>query len=153
MTKVMDKICKLRDAVTCKQDNKLVFHHKTIDTLTDELKRHLQKKIDDYSYELDFTSQDLRELAKDIHSMFKRWDATMNPEKNIKHIYKNNVTNEHLTLQPHFNKVLPVITARRDNVAIFTELLSILEHFSVVLYYFEIASDDEFAINYTERLI
>ena len=76
----------------------------------------------------------------------------MNPEKNIKHIYKNDVKGEHLTLQPHFDKVLPVITARRDNISKFTELLSLLEHFSVVLYFFEYAAEDEFAINYTERL-
>lgn len=153
MTQVIDRICKLRDAVTSKNDNKLVFYHGIVDKLGDELKRHLQKKVDDYSYELDFTSQDLRELAQDIRSMFKRWDTTMCPEKNIKHIYKNDVKGEHLTLQPHFDKVLPVITARRDNTAKFTELLSILEHFGVVLYYFEIAAEDEFATNYTERLI
>lgn len=153
MTQVIDRICKLRDAVTSKNDNKLVFYHGIVDKLADELKRHLQKKVDDYSYQLDFTSQDLRELAQDIRSMFKRWDTTMNPEKNIKHIYKNDVKGEHLTLQPHFDKVLPVITARRDNTAKFTELLSILEHFGVVLYYFEIAAEDEFATNYTERLI
>ena len=152
MTQVIDRICKLRDAVTSKNDNKLVFYHGIVDKLGDELKRHLQKKVDDYSYQLDFTSQDLRELAQDIRSMFKRWDTIMNPEKNIKHIYKNDVKGEHLTLQPHFDKVLPVITARRDNTAKFTELLSILEHFGVVLYYFEIAAEDEFAINYTERL-
>lgn len=153
MTQVIDKICKLRDAVISKNDNKLVFYHGIVDKLGDELKRHLQKKVNDYSYELDFTSQDLRELAQDIRSMFKRWNTIMNPEKNIKHIYKNDVKGEHLTLQPHFDKVLPVITARRDNTAKFTELLSILEHFGVVLYYFEIASEDEFATNYTERLI
>ena len=153
MPQVIDRICKLRDAVTSKNDNKLVFYHGIVDRLADELKRHLQKKVDDYDYELDFTSQDLRELAQDIRTMFKRWDTAMNPEKNIKHIYKNDVTGEHLTLHPHFDKVLPVITARRDNTAKFTELLSILEHFGVVLYYFEIAAEDEFATNYTERLI
>ena len=153
MTQVIDKICKLRDAVTSKNDNKLVFYHGIVDKLGDELKRHLQKKVDDYSYQLDFTSQDLRELAQDIRSMFKRWDTIMNPEKNIKHIYKNDVKGEHLTLQPHYDKVLPVIKARRDNTAKFTELLSLLEHFGVILYYFEIASEDEFATTCTERLI
>ena len=93
MTQVIDKICKLRDAVTCKNDNKLIFLHGIVDKLCDELKRHLQKKVDNYSYELDFTSQDLRELAQDIRSMFKRWDTIMNPEKNIKHIYKNGQKN------------------------------------------------------------
>ena len=153
MTQVIDRICKLRDVVTSKNDNKLVFYHGIVDRLCLELKRHLQKKVDDYDYELDFTSQDLRELAQDIRSMFKRWDTTMCPEKNIKYIHKNDSKDGNLTLQPHFNKVLPVITARRDNTAKFTELLSILEHFGVVLYYFEIAAEDEFAINYTERLI
>lgn len=153
MTQVIDRICKLRDAVTSKNDNKLVFYHGIVDKLADELKRHLQKKVDDYNYELDFTSQDLRELAQDIRSMFKRWDTIMNPEKNIKYIYKNDVKGEHLTLEPHYNKVLPIIKARRDNTAKFTELLSILEHFGVVLYYFEIASEDDFATTCTERLI
>lgn len=153
MTQVIDKICKLRDAVTCKQDNKLVYYHGIVDKLGDELKRHLQKKMNNYSYELDFTSQDLRELAQDIRSMFKRWDTIMNPEKNIKHIYKNNVNGENLTLQPHFDKVLPIMRARCQNIAKFTELLSIIEHFGVVLYFFEIAANDEFAIRCTERLI
>ena len=153
MTQVIDKICKLRDAVTSKNDNKLVFYHGIVDRLCIDLKRHLQKKVDDYSYELDFTSQDLRELAQDIRSMFKRWDTTMNPEKNVKYIHKNDIKDGNLTLQPHFDKVLPVITARRDNISKFTELLSLCEHFGVVLYFCEIAAEDEFAINYTERLI
>lgn len=152
MTQVIDRICKLRDAVTSKNDNKLVFYHGIVDKLADELKRHLQKKVDDYSYELDFTSQDLRELAQDIRSMFSRWSTIMNPEKNIKYIYKNDIKEENLSLQPHFDKVLPVITARRDNTAKFTELLSLLEHFAVVLYFFEYAADDKFATTYTERL-
>lgn len=153
MTQVIDKICKLRDAVTSKKYEKLTYYHGIVDKLGDELKRHLQKKIDDYSYELDFTSQDLRELAQDIRSMFKKWDTVMNPEKNIKHIHKNDIKDNNLSLQPHFDKVLPIMRARCHNVAKFTELLSIIEHFAVVLYYCEIASEDEFAINYTERLI
>lgn len=153
MTRVIDRICKLRDAVTSKNDNKLVFYHGIVDRLCIDLKRHLQKKIDDYDYELDFTSQDLRELAQDIRSMFRRWETVMNPEKNVKYIHKNDITDGNLTLQPHFDKVLPVITARRDNISKFTELLSLCEHFGVVLYFCEIAAEDEFAINCTERLI
>ena len=153
MTQVIDRICKLRDAVTSKNDKKLVFYHGIVDRLCLDLKRHLQKKVDNYDYELDFTSQDLREIAQDIRSMFKRWETTMCPEKNIKYIHKNDIKDGNLTLQPHFDKVLPVITARRDNTAKFTELLSLLEHFSVVLYFCEYAANDEFAINYTERLI
>lgn len=153
MTQVMEKICKLRDIVTCKQDNKLIYHHGTINKLKEELKRHFIKKVENPSYELDFTSQDLRELAKDIRSMFKRWDMIMNPEKNIKSIHKTDLIGEKITLHPHFEKVMPIINARRDNVLIFTNLLSQIEHYAVVLYYWEIASNDEFAINFTERLI
>ena len=153
MTQVIDKICKLRDAVTSKNDNKLVFYHGIVDRLCIDLKRHLQKKVDDYSYELDFTSQNLREWTKNIRSICKRWDSKINPEKNVKYIHKNDIKDGNLTLQPHFDKVLPVITARRDNISKFTELLSLCEHFGVVLYFCEIATEDEFAINYTERLI
>ena len=46
MTQVMDKICKLRDAVTSKKYEKLTYYHGIVDKLWDELKRHLQKKID-----------------------------------------------------------------------------------------------------------
>lgn len=153
MTKVMDKICKLRDAITCKEDNKLVYQHGTIDKLREELRRHFQKKMNDTTYELDFTSQDLRELAKDIHSMFKRWDNAMCPEKNIKAIYKKDCKDAHLDLNPLLNKLLPIIKARRENVDIFTSLLSMVEYYGAVLYFWEIASNDEFAINFTERLI
>ena len=153
MTKVMDKICKLRDAIACKDDNKLVYQHGTIDKLREELRRHFQKKMNDTTYELDFTSQDLRELAKDIHSMFKRWDNAMCPEKNIKSVYKKDCKDAHLDLNPLLNKLLPIIKARRENVNIFTSLLSMVEYYGAVLYFWEIASNDEFAINFTERLI
>lgn len=63
MTKLLDKICKVRDLVTSKDYGKLKFYNMEILNLKEEINRQITKKTNDYSYQLDITSQDLRELA------------------------------------------------------------------------------------------
>lgn len=151
MSNLMDNICKLRDILENKDYKKIVFSRRIIEAIFDEIHRNIRKKSLDYKYELDFTSQDLRETAQAISDTFKEWDNILQPEKNIKHLLKN-VDNGKLNFDIFTNEVLPIIEFRRDNTQILTELRSLLEYHSVFLYFLEEASQDKFALKYTQRL-
>lgn len=116
-----------------------------------DVHRHIKKKGDNYKHELEFTSQDLRELAQAIGDTIKRWDTELNPEKNIKRMKKENLKDRTLDLEPYLNRSLPIMTLRRDFIQELTELRSLMEHHSVYLYFLEEASNDEFALRCTER--
>lgn len=152
MTKLLDKICFIRDLITQKQYEKLKFYKYHIQQLKEEIHRQLKKKSQDYSYELEFTSQDLRELAKDIRDMFKRWENIMAPEKNIKEVYKNREGNV-ININLYSEKVIPIMKTRTECIQSLMELLNLIEYHSVYLYYIEEASNDEFALTLTERVI
>lgn len=152
MTKLLDKICFIRDLITQKQYEKLKFYKYHIQQLKEEIHRQLKKKSQDYSYELEFTSQDLRELAKDIRDMLKRWENIMNPEKNIKEVDKNRTGNQ-ININLYSDKVIPIMKTRTECIQPLMELLSLIEYHSVYLYYVEEASNDEFALQFTERVI
>ena len=156
MSQIIDNICKLRDIFSSKDYKKLNYARGTMQKVFEEVHRNMARKARDYKYELEFTSQDLRELAQDIRSMLKRLDTDMNPEKNIKEIAKNSkLVNDkkQINMDDYMNKALPLMAFRRDNIAAITELLSLMEYHSVYLYYLEMASNDEFALRCTERLI
>lgn len=151
MTRVLDCICKLRDVLENKDYKMLAFHRRTIQTIFDEVTRHVKRKGKDYKYELDFTSQDLRELAQDISDTFKRWDQVLNPEKNIKRMMKEDLKDRCMNLNPYLERAIPVMEFRRDYGQVLTELRSIIEHHAIFLYFLEEASKDEFALKYTKR--
>lgn len=158
MTQIQDNICKLRDIFSSEDYSKIVFYHSTIKKVFDEVHRNMARKVVDYNYELEFTAQDLRELAQDIRAMFKRWETIMNPEDNIREIHDKAITNEddqtkQINIETYMNKVLPIMATRRDNMQVVTELLNLIEYHSVYLYWLEIAAKDEFAIKCTERLV
>lgn len=152
MSNLLDKICALRDLIASKQYNKLKFHKMQILMLKEEIHRHIKKKLENYSHELDFTSQDLRELAQDIHNMFHDWEEFMNPEKHIKAIHTN-IKDNKIDIEPFQNEVIPLMSARTESIQAFAELLSLIEYHATFLYFLELASKDEFAIKYTERVI
>ena len=148
MSKLLDNICKLRDILEYKQDSKIVFAHKIINDLVEELTRQAIKKAKDYSYDIEFTSQDLRELAKDIRDTFKRWGYQTNPERLIKK-FKGQTQIDLSEVNATLDKYLRY---RNENIIPLSRLLSICEGHSVILYFMELDSDDEIA-KYTERLI
>ena len=151
MAKITDNICKLRNILENKDYSKLKFARGLIQSIFDEVHRNIARKSVDYSYELEFTSQDLRETAQAISDTLKRWDSIMCPEKNIKRLLKN-VNNSKLNFDEFTNETLPIMALRRDNIQLLTELRSLLEYHSVFLYFLEEVSDDKFALNYTQRL-
>lgn len=148
MTKLLDKICFVRDLLEQKQDEKLKFNHTVINTLIDDLTRQAVKKSKDYNHEIEFTAQDLRELAEDIRNTFKRWEYQTNPERIIKK-FKNqtevDLSNVNDTLEKYLN-------LRTTNVLPLTRLLGICEGFGIILYFMELDADDKTA-KLTERLI
>lgn len=151
MSKLLDAICHLRDILENKDYKMLPFSRKYTKVIFDEVHRNIRRKAEDYSHELDFTSQDLRELAQDISDTFKRWDNEMVPEKNIKKLKKENLKDGTLDLLPYVERCMPIMRLRRDFTQELTELRSLLEHHAVYLYFLEEASRDGFALQYTER--
>lgn len=147
----MDSICFMRDVLEYKQWEKLPYCRKHMTRIFNDVHRHLKKKSENYKHELDFTAQDLRELAQAISDTFKRWDTELSPEKNIKRMKKENLKDNTIDLEPYLNRSLPIMTLRRDYVQELTELRSLMEHHSVYLYFLEEASRDEFALRCTER--
>ena len=148
MTKTLDKICYLRDLLEQKQDKRLVFNHMVINSLIEDLNRHAKKKAENYSYEIEFTSQDLRELAEDIRNTFKRWEYQTNPERIIKK-FKGKTD---IDLSEVNKTVGEYLSYRTANIMPLTRILGICEGFAFVLYFMEIDADDETA-KLTERLI
>lgn len=161
MSNIIDNICKLRDLLNNKDiyyiSQKLCFYRGIIQAIFDEVHRNLSRRTYQYQYEdncthkLDFTSQDLRELANDIRNVFKKWENIMNPEKNIKALQKT-VKDGQLDMREFTETRTKIMAARRDYTQVLTELLNLIEYHSVFLYMLEIASNDEFAIKYTERV-
>lgn len=152
MTNLLDNICALRNLIASKQYEKFKFHKMQILQLKEEIHRQVKKKLSNYSHELEFTSQDLRELAQDIHDMFHDWEEFMKPAKHIKAIYTDMQDNK-IDIRPFQNEVIPLMMARTESIQAFAELLSLIEYHATFLYFLELASNDKFAINFTERLI
>lgn len=151
MTKLLDKICKVRDLVTSKDYSKLKFYNMEILKLKEEINRQITKKTNDYSYQLDITSQDLRELAQDIRSLLKKWETVMSPEKNIKKLLKEVDADDKIDMDNFYKRVIPIMTARVGSIQAITEFLNIAEFYATFLYMVEEASNDKFALEYTER--
>lgn len=151
MTKLLDKICKVRDLVTSKDYSKLKFYNMEILKLKEEINRQITKKTNDYSYQLDITSQDLRELAQDIRSLLKKWEVAMSPEKNIKKLLKEVDADDKIDMDNFYKRVIPIMTARTESIQTLTEFLNIVEFYATFLYMVEEASNDKFALKYTER--
>jgi hypothetical protein len=149
MTKLLDNICKIRDILEYKQYNKLGYIRQLSQSIFDEVHRNIKRKASDYSYELEFTSQDLRETAQAISDTFKRWNNIMNPEKQTKKLAKN-ADGDRIDMNPFFEEVIPIMQYRRDYTQVLTELRSLLEYHAVFLYYIEEASEDEM-LKYIKR--
>lgn len=152
MSNLLDKICALRDLITKKQYTKLKFYKMGILQLKEEIHRQISKKAEDYSHELDFMAGDLRELAQEINDMLNEWQAIMYTDDNIKEIYQNR-KGEAIDLNPYQEKVIPIMQTRTQIMQPLIELLNLIEYHSVYLYYLEHASNDEFALKYSERII
>jgi hypothetical protein len=149
MSKIIDNICKIRDILEYKQYNKLGYIRQLSQSIFDEVHRNIKRKASDYSYELEFTSQDLRETAQAISDTFKRWDNIMNTEKQTKKLAKN-ADGDRIDMNPFFEEVIPIMQYRRDYTQVLTELRSLLEYHAVFLYYIEEASEDEM-LKYIKR--
>lgn len=151
MSRLIDNICKLRDILENKDYKKLGYIRQLSQCIFEEIHRNMARKADNYSYELDFTAQDLRETAQAISDTFKRWDNIMCPEKNIKKLLKK-IENGKLNFDEFTRESLPIMAYRRDTMQVLTELRSLLEYHSVFLYFLEEASNDKFALTCTKRL-
>lgn len=151
MSKVIDNICKLRDILENKDYEKFGYVRQLCQSIFDEVHKHMRRKSEDYSYNLDFTSQDLRETAQAITDVFKSWDYIMSPDENIRMLL-HNIKDKKLNLDPFIQATIPIMAYRRDNIQVLTELKNLLEYHSVFLYFLEEASNDKFALSCTQRL-
>lgn len=159
MSRLLDGICHLRDLIDAKDYKKLEQYRFRIMELNRQFEKLIKEKAENHKFELDFTAQDLRELASDIKGLFKHFENSLSADKAIKKLAK-----EGIEIDKNGNKILkvdfdqwtlektPVMRCRTILIQPLTELLTKCEFFAVYLYYVELVSNDEFAINYTERL-
>lgn len=157
MARIIREICKIRD-IMISGDDKLISNPRYADAsglyerTALKLKDVIKKKVNEPQYELDITSQDLRELAGDIKAVLKRWEETLDAETNTKWLLTLIDKDRKLNLQPYIDKALPTMIARVDSARYLIGLLNIAEYMAVFLYMLELNTGDEFAINMTERL-
>lgn len=152
MAKLIDKICKCRDILT-KCPEKLrgyTGHGALFDSTVDDIHSQLRRKAQDYSRELDFTSQDLMEFAYDIQGVLKKWETAMCPKRNIKQLLKT-MQDHKINLDPFTQEKTEIMALRRDTIEGLTRTLSVLEFHSVYLYFLESASGDKWTVEHTKR--
>ena len=156
MARIIKEICKIRDILISGDDKKISnpryadasgLYERTSWRLRDVIK----KKTQEPDYELDITSQDLRELAADIKAVFKRWEKTLDAETNTKWLLTCIDESRNLDLNPYINKALPTMIARVNTSRYLVGLLNMAEYMAVFLYMIELANVDEFALKFTER--
>lgn len=153
MTRTLDMICKCRDILTEKDLPRLrgyTGNGNLFDQTIKAIQIQMDKKAEDYSRNLDFTSQDLIEFAEDIQAVLKRWETHLNPAKNIKALLKT-VKDGKLSLIGFCESATNIMAFRRDTIECLIRTLSILEYFAVYLYFLEEASNDRFALTHTKR--
>lgn len=155
MVRVLKEICRVRD-ILISGDDKLISNPWNSDSsglyekTAKKIKEVVGKKYSDRDYELDITSQDLRELAGDIKAVLKRWDDTLNAEENIKELMEQ-AAEKRLNLGTYLDKALPVMCARVDASKQLLNLLNIAEYAAVIIYLLEVCTNDAFALQFTER--
>lgn len=148
MRNLMNKICKARDIISGKDYNKIIFYHMKFKQLAEELSRQLAKKVEGgKNYELDFTAQDLTELAEDIKMLLKKWDYATDIKRNILRIKKQAEFNVSKDLQ-EFARIMDI---ESHNIQSLVSLKLVAEHLAIILYFMEECYEDEFAIKYTKR--
>lgn len=75
----------------------------------------------------------------------------MSPEKNIKKLLKEVDADDKINMDNFYKRVIPIMTARTGSIQAITEFLNIVEFYATFLYMVEEASNDKFALEYTER--
>lgn len=156
MVRAIKDICKVRD-ILASGDDKKISNPRYADasglyeTTAWKIRDVIKKKSFDPDYEIDITSQDLRELAKDIKAVFHRWEETLDADTNIKEVM-NSVEDGKVDMNKVRDKFVPVMVARVNTSRYLVGLLNIAEYMAVFLYALEDALCDEFALKYTERL-
>lgn len=152
MSRVLDLICKCRD-VLADRPEKLRGYVGTgalFDQMVDCAHREIARKSHDHKRELDFSSQDLMELAQDIQGVLKRWEDKMNPKKNIKNLLRE-VKDGKLSFHNFTEEKTQIMALRRDTIVGLTKTLSVLEFHSVFLYFLEETAQDDI-IKYLDRI-
>lgn len=148
MSNLIDKICKARDIISSGDSKKIIYYHMKFKQLAEEISRQLAKKVEgSKNYELDFTYQDLQELAEDIKRLIKRWDYATDIKRNILRIKKQKEFNVSKDLED-FAKVIDI---ESHNIQSLVSLKLVSEHLAIILYFMEECYEDDFALQYTKR--
>ena len=78
VTNLLDNICFCRDLIEKGNIKELSSKVYVFDVVTTEVKRQINKFIDDKKHELDFMSQDLYELSDEVHNFLKQIEPEFN---------------------------------------------------------------------------
>lgn len=107
VTNLLDNICTCRDLVTSGNTKEIIGKIYVFDVTTNEIKRQINKFIDDKEHELDFTAQDLYELSDEIHEFLNSFDnmfsfKSLNERINKHKVIDDNVINEETNVVSEF---------------------------------------------------
>ena len=153
MSNILDKICKYRDVITSPNYDKIVFYKDKFTKLAFELQTQLVRKLDNHDYSLDFTAQDLWEFVDDINKLLKKWDYALDPKRNIKKLIKKGRETKSISLEEYAKETDCYMLYTAQNIQPLYNLKVVASRFAVVLYCMEECYNDEFAKNFTERLV
>jgi len=94
VTNLLDNICLCRDMIERGNMNELTVKIYIFDIVANEVKRQVNKYIDDKNHELDFTTQDLYELSDEIHHFLKKLEPEFDYDSIMKRISTYVIVND-----------------------------------------------------------
>ena len=129
MTKLLDKICATRDLLITKDISKIRAKLIPTHRLTDEIKRQVKKFGSDVEhYKLDFTSDDLFEMAEEVKAVITVCERYINPKTRLKKFQEHKTIDDKIFLE-YTNTNADHIAVR----AVMTEMHSLLCFFGIYI--------------------
>lgn len=149
MATVIGDICKIRDILVSDNDRLIAVSHVKYQQLADKIRNAINKKTEEPKYEMDFTAQDLREMADEIIIVLKRWEKFLDAKNQTSWFLTKIKENDgKANVKEYIKIIVPYLRGRFMLVA----LHSLCIYTATMLYLIEESDNDEFAIKYTERI-
>ena len=140
MSRLLDKICKIRDLMTAEDITKLPYYIGLIREVQETLLR-FTKKFVVHEVELDFNHLDLLEMADEVNAVIQKLEV--NGDKMISELLKNSVINDDV-----FEKFTVSVSDKFALRAVLTEFHSVITYLAVYIKFIEDANKQDEDIGY-----
>lgn len=142
MSKLLDRICKIRDLMTAEDISKLPYHIGLIRETQDGLLR-LTKKFIVHEVELDFSHEDLLEMADEVKLVLQKLADEINGAGFISELLTHKVIDDDL-----FEKFTVQVSDKFSVRAVLTEFHSVITYLAVYVKFIEDANKQDSDIGY-----